>query len=149
MVKPYRPCVVAVLTRDYKTFLVGERRKISGAWQFPQGGIEEGEQASKAVLRELEEETGTNKAVIEKVSSDWISYDFPDSFKHPITKEFKGQKQKWFLLKLDPGAKPDLSLSDGEFRNLDWRPLSRIVKDVIEWKKECYIEGIKSLGLEV
>jgi putative (di)nucleoside polyphosphate hydrolase len=149
MEKPYRPCVVAVLTKDYKEFLVGERQNIPGAWQFPQGGIEDGESPEVAVIRELGEETGTSDAVIERVSAEWISYDFPDSFTHSITQKFKGQRQKWFLLKLANGAKPDLDLSDGEFRGIDWRPLKVIIADVVDWKQECYREGLRALELEV
>lgn len=149
MEKPYRPCVVAVLTRNYRDFLVGERQNIPGAWQFPQGGIEDGESPEVAVIRELGEETGTSDAIIERVSSDWIAYDFPDSFTHPISEKYKGQRQKWFLLKLNDDAKPDLAKSDGEFRDIAWQPLKEICSMVIDWKQECYLKGLKALELEV
>lgn len=149
MDRPYRACVVAVLTKDYRTFLVGERKNIHGAWQFPQGGIEDGEAPEVAVIRELCEETGIDEVEIECASSDWISYDFPESFGHAIAQKYRGQSQRWFLLKLAEGASPDLSKSDGEFRDLDWRSLDVIVDGIVDWKKDSYIRGLKSLGLEV
>ena len=148
MKRDYRKSVVAVLTRDYKTFLVGERAHVPGAWQFPQGGIEDGEDPDKAVIRELEEEVGTGEARIEKVSSEWISYDFPENMTHPIAIKYKGQSQKWYLLKLSEGAEPDLDKSDGEFRAIEWRSLSRIFSEIVEWKKESYSVGLQALELE-
>ena len=149
MGKDYRPCVVAVVTRDFRNYLVGERRNVLGSWQFPQGGIEPGEDPVTAVLRELGEEVGTSEALIHRQTTDWISYDFPNDLDHPITKDFRGQKQLWFLLKLQESAKPDLALSDGEFRSLDWRPLDRIIEGIVEWKRQSYQQGLRSLGLEV
>jgi 8-oxo-dGTP pyrophosphatase MutT (NUDIX family) len=56
---PYRPCAgVMLLNRDGKVF-VGQRIDNSlEAWQMPQGGIDEGEDAEAAAIREVGEETG-------------------------------------------------------------------------------------------
>lgn len=149
MVKSYRPCVVAVLTRDFKDFLVGERARVPGAWQFPQGGIEIGESPESAVIRELGEEVGTSDAKILKSSNHWISYDFPDDLAHPITEKFLGQNQMWFLLQLHENANPDLSLSDGEFKAIAWQTIGEIMSGIVDWKKDSYERGLKALGLEV
>jgi len=47
---------VMICTRDGKVLLL--RRSDSGQWAFPGGGIEEGETAEQAALRECEEEIG-------------------------------------------------------------------------------------------
>ncbi len=49
------------------------------AWQMPQGGIDPGETAEAAALRELEEETGVTPALVEIIaaSRDWYRYDLP------------------------------------------------------------------------
>ncbi|MCV6606853.1 MAG: RNA pyrophosphohydrolase, partial [Campylobacterales bacterium] len=62
--KKYRPNVAAVvLSSTYpekcEVFL-GERSDIEGAWQFPQGGVDQGESYKEALFRELKEEIGTD-----------------------------------------------------------------------------------------
>ncbi len=46
-------------------------------WQFPQGGIDEGESSEEALFRELKEEIGTKKVEIIAEYPEWIAYDFP------------------------------------------------------------------------
>ena len=55
---PYRPCVGVVLANAAGLVFSGERADYPGAWQMPQGGIDNGEDPRDAALRELEEETG-------------------------------------------------------------------------------------------
>ena len=62
---PYRPCAGLILLNDQNKVFVAKRIDMpSDAWQMPQGGIDEGEDAEQAAMRELEEEIGTNKARI-------------------------------------------------------------------------------------
>ena len=49
-----------------------------GGWQLPQGGIDAGEDPAAAVLRELAEEIGTDRAEIIGEHPDWLTYDLPD-----------------------------------------------------------------------
>jgi putative (di)nucleoside polyphosphate hydrolase len=62
---PYRPCVGLMLLNDRGQVFVGKRidQTVEG-WQMPQGGIDAGEEPQTAALRELKEETGTDKARI-------------------------------------------------------------------------------------
>ena len=46
-------------------------------WQFPQGGIDEGESPKQALKRELKEEIGTDKFDFLEEYPEWLSYDFP------------------------------------------------------------------------
>ena len=56
---PYRPNAGLMLLNDAGKVFVGKRIDTDGeAWQMPQGGIDKGEEAEAAALRELEEETG-------------------------------------------------------------------------------------------
>jgi 8-oxo-dGTP pyrophosphatase MutT (NUDIX family) len=43
----YRPNVAAILQRENGDIFVAERINIKGAWQFPQGGIDEGRTRSR------------------------------------------------------------------------------------------------------
>jgi putative (di)nucleoside polyphosphate hydrolase len=57
----YRPNVAAILQRENGDIFVAERISVPGAWQFPQGGIDEGEDAETALFRELAEEIGIKR----------------------------------------------------------------------------------------
>ena len=75
----YRPSVGIMLFNRKGLVFVARRIDTPGdAWQMPQGGIDKGESPEQAVLRELEEETGTAKAEIIAETSTWLSYDLPD-----------------------------------------------------------------------
>ena len=98
---PYRPCVGAMLVNSVKMVFVAKRIDSPGDyWQMPQGGIDEGEDPVRAVLRELQEETGTDKAKIIAKSDRWRTYDLPDELVGKIWGgKYRGQRQKWFALR--------------------------------------------------
>ena len=57
----YRLNVAGILRNSKGKVLVGERLGKDGAWQFPQGGVDDGETALEALYRELEEEVGITR----------------------------------------------------------------------------------------
>lgn len=143
----YRKCVVAVVKNDRDLFLVGERADTTNSWQFPQGGIDGQELPRSAVIRELSEEIGCSNLTILQESAEWITYDFPSDLNVPITKKYRGQSQRWFLLSFNDGAVPDLTKAEGEFQSLAWKPLSEILAGIVYWKRDAYRQGLHSLGL--
>ena len=58
--KNYRKGVGIVNVNNDGQFFLGKRVGAE-AWQFPQGGIDEGETTEQALYRELYEETGIKK----------------------------------------------------------------------------------------
>jgi len=62
--KYFRAGTGAVLTDQQGRVLVFERRDVPGAWQFPQGGIEDKEDPIDTVLREIREETGISRKAL-------------------------------------------------------------------------------------
>ena len=60
----YRANVGIVICNPLGKVFFGKRRYQSG-WQFPQGGIKQGESPKKAMWRELLEETGLKKKDID------------------------------------------------------------------------------------
>ena len=89
----YRANVGVCLVKQSNPELVFAARRVdddSGAWQMPQGGIDAGEDARAACLRELEEETGIAPKHVEVIaeSSDWLAYDFPTSIKQRMADTF-------------------------------------------------------------
>ena len=147
MVSEYRPCVVAVFTKNDGKILVCERSDVRGAWQLPQGGIEPGEGAKNAVYREMREELGCDRFNILKEGTGLVKYRFPENMKKKIAKKWIGQSQIWFLVAFDAGFGPDMASGDGEFVAFEWRELDAVIDGVIEWKREAYRKGLSMLGL--
>jgi len=139
--KPYRPCVgIMLLNRDGRVF-VGNRADVDGDhWQMPQGGIDPGESPRDAALRELAEETGTDKAEIIAESSDWLDYDLPAEFAGTAWKgRYRGQTQRWFAMRFT-GDDDDIDLvrSHGEFAEWRWVEIDTLPGMVIGFKRPVY-----------
>jgi hypothetical protein len=85
---PYRRCVAIFLVKDGKV-LVGQRRDVPGAWQLPQGGIEENESYLEAAKRELVEETGASSVKTLGLTCSKYKYKFPESSQRKFVKNGK------------------------------------------------------------
>ena len=145
----YRPNVAMVVINSMNKVLIC-RRKNTRTWQFPQGGIDNGEDIKKAMYRELAEEVGLSKADVSLVgeSEGTITYDIPKTIRSKVLGgKFKGQEQKWFLLKLKKDNS-EIKLDNEAFPEFDkyewvsfWQPLNRIV----DFKREAYREALSEL----
>ncbi len=140
--KTYRPNVAAIiLSCKYPheiEILVANRIDIrSEAWQFPQGGIDEGESPEEALYRELLEEIGTNEVDIVAEHPDWISYEFLNKGAKKIY-PFDGQTQKYFLVKLKKGAQIDLATKEPEFIDFKFIPVDDVMDMISRVKKPIY-----------
>ena len=144
---PYRSNVGAVLfNREGLVFiarradLAPEIAAVSG-WQFPQGGIDDGEEPRQAVLRELREEIGTGDADVIGEYPDWLSYDFPQPLQLGGSKAaFRGQRQRWFALRFQ-GSDADIRLDQDavpEFDAWRWIALQAVPELAVEWKRPIY-----------
>jgi putative (di)nucleoside polyphosphate hydrolase len=120
MKKRYRPNVAAVLQRPDGFVLLGQRSDFPASWQFPQGGIDEGESPEDALCREVYEEVGIAADAYQVTArSGPHRYDFPAG---PDRRGFDGQEQVYFLcsLKSATAPEPDLTGTCGEFSALCW-----------------------------
>ena len=85
--RPYRAGVGMMLLNGDGLVFVGKRiDQVAEAWQMPQGGIDEGEEARAAAKRELVEEVGTDKFEIVAESSTWLHYDLPEAVADKVWK---------------------------------------------------------------
>ena len=139
----YRPNVAAiVLSNEYPEkckFLIARRKGMRRGWQFPQGGIDGDETAEEALFRELKEEIGTNDIDIIAEYPDWISYDFPKNAKNSRIYPFKGQRQKYFLVRLKESAKIDLNThTSPEFEEYKFVGGEELFKQVAFFKRKVY-----------
>jgi putative (di)nucleoside polyphosphate hydrolase len=149
---PYRPCVgIMLFNKDGKVF-VGKRidQSVEG-WQMPQGGIDKGETPKQAAKRELQEETGTDKAEIMSEMEDWVTYDLPE---HLIGVAFhgkyKGQRQKWFAMRFTgKDGDIDLTAHEPEFSDFQWVSLAELPGLIVPFKRQTYqavIAAFKNLA---
>ena len=140
--KKYRPCVGIVLIKNGMIFAGKRLDYKSGAWQMPQGGIEKGEFALDAAIRELNEETGIKKKQVEIIAETkkWVSYDLPKKLVPKLWNgKFAGQKQKWFAMNF-VGCDHDININTNfpEFSGWQWMTKEQLFDNVVPFKKKVY-----------
>ena len=145
----YRANVGIVVCNNKKKVLWGKRTN-EDAWQFPQGGINEGESPKEAMFRELKEEVGLEPSHVEIIArtKDWLRYDVPKNWiRRDWRDRYKGQKQIWFLLRLT-GRDSDVSLKNTkkpEFDAWRWDDFWSPVDQIIDFKRDVYEQALKEL----
>ena len=138
----YRPNVSAViLSSKYPEkceFFIAHRSDIKNAWQFPQGGIDLGESPREALYRELQEEIGYSDIEIISEFPEWITYDFPNVISKKMY-PFKGQTQKYFLVRLKEDSLIDLRTHEvPEFEEYEFVLYKDLFKRVTYFKRRIY-----------
>ena len=134
--------------------LVCERFKVPGAWQFPQGGVDDDEEPDKALLREVEEEVGflPEHYTVEK-SRGGYRYDYPDWVRKPTHKShFAGQEQTYYLCRMKPAAPPvNLMQEPRKFSQSRWiYPEEFSLEWLPDFKRETYRAVMKDFfGVEL
>ncbi|MBE2984790.1 RNA pyrophosphohydrolase [Campylobacter sp. RM9344] len=145
MQKNYRPNVAAVILSSAYPFkceiFVARRVDLSDVWQFPQGGIDKGEEPKDALLRELEEEIGTRDVEILYEYPEWLSYDFPINAKKKLY-PFDGQTQKYFLVRLKSNARVNLNTKHPEFSEFKFINVKNVLDEINHFKKPIYIKAL-------
>lgn len=151
----FRPQVAVCLVCDKKVFMFfDEKYKL---WQFPQGGIDNGETIQSTIKRELEEELG-NKISNHLIGEPKLLFEDKISFPERLwgTRELKlddGMKmmmkgKHFFYVAIETDLK-EFDLADGEFDNyrlLSYGEAELIIEQIYQFNKQRISrKAIKSL----
>jgi len=150
----HRPNVGVVLFNAEGQVWYGRRagQPAEHAWQFPQGGIDKGEDLEAAARRELEEETGVTSIDLLGRTEGWITYDFPEALKlqHRLKgkKPWDGQKQVWFAFRFS-GEDAEIDLNrhaEVEFDAWRWGDLEEACDLIVPFKRAAYEQVVAAFA---
>jgi len=144
----YRPNVAAVIVDVEGRLLICERATCRGAWQFPQGGVDDGESVKQALHREVQEEVGLlpkhYKVVLQRSG---YRYLYPPSVRVKKIRKHgsHGQEQTYFLCHLKVNA-PEVNVNQTprEFSNYRWiDPADFKLRWLPAFKRDVYREVMR------
>lgn len=140
---------IIIINRQNRIFWA--RRIGQNGWQFPQGGLLENETPEEGMFRELHEEVGLNRqdVTILGQTERWLYYYLP---RHLIRQHSQplcvGQKQKWFLLRLNTDENKFVfdNTPTPEFDNYRWVTYWYPLKQVIFFKRKLYQRALREFA---
>ncbi len=147
----YRPAVGVMLLNAERKVWVGQRLDSTlEAWQMPQGGLDPGETPLDGAFRELEEETGIRRDLVEilEQAKEELTYDLPEDLIGKVWKEpWRGQRQTWFLAKfLGEDSDVDIATPDPEFRAWKWAEPAELPALIVPFKKKLYEDLLEAFA---
>ncbi len=140
MSMPYRKNAVCILQNEQNQILICQRKfkhksdsidpRLKEYWQFPQGGIDEGEELVVGAAREVSEETGLTNIKLLGVSSQTNRYDWRNGARPLLFNrlKYRGQDQQIVYFE-HRGQDADVVLNH-EFESFQWVPLHELVARV-------------------
>jgi putative (di)nucleoside polyphosphate hydrolase len=147
----YRPAVGVMLINGERKVWVGQRLDSTlEAWQMPQGGLDPGESPLEGAYRELEEETGIRRDLVELLeqAKDELTYDLPEDLIGKVWKEpWRGQRQTWFLMRfIGQDSDVNIATADPEFRAWKWAEPRELPALIVPFKKKLYEDLIEAFA---
>jgi putative (di)nucleoside polyphosphate hydrolase len=144
----YRAAVGVMLLNPADLVFVGQRIDTPGAWQMPQGGIDQGEEPRAAARRELKEETGVDQAEFLAETAGWLRYELPVELHGKAWGgRYRGQRQKWFAMRFTGSDEEiDLATDHPEFDAWKWVPAEQLPELIVPFKRQLYIDVLTELA---
>jgi len=141
--KRYRRGVgVMLLNSEGKVFVGARIDNTDEAWQMPQGGIDKGEEPWATALRELEEETGIQPHLVERVAdcAERLKYDLPEALRGKLWGgKYAGQDQDWYLARfLGRDSEINIATKHPEFREWKWIEPQKLPDLIVPFKRDLY-----------
>jgi putative (di)nucleoside polyphosphate hydrolase len=134
-----------MIVNDRGEVLVIERADIAGAWQLPQGGLDDAEEPLDAAYREIAEETGIEKSdlVLLKACPEPLLYELPPAARS--RKTGRGQVLYWFVFHF-LGNPQRAGSPTRESRGWQWMPFSQVITGVASFRKPMYTRLAQEFG---
>ncbi len=138
---------VIILNKNNRVFVAKRKDNPVDRWQMPQGGVNSGESYLSAMKRELFEETSIKSIKLLKEIDGFFEYELPDNLVGVIWKgKFKGQKQKWFIVKFIGNEKEiNLKTKYPEFIDWKWIDPDELPHVIVDFKKTLYLSLLEKL----
>ena len=149
--KRYRRGVgVMLLNSEGKVFVGARIDNTDEAWQMPQGGIDKGEEPWATALRELEEETGIQPHLVERVAdcAERLKYDLPEALRGKLWGgKYAGQDQDWYLARfLGRDSEINIATKHPEFREWKWIEPEKLPDLIVPFKRDLYRQLLREFG---
>lgn len=120
----YRQSTSALIVDKIGRILIVQKKSYkNNEWEIPGGGIDENESPEIAINRELNEELGSDKFEVIKISNQIDRYEWPDELINQKIEErepvFRGQERRQFLV-MFLGDESDIKPQIEEIRDVKW-----------------------------
>lgn len=147
---------VGIVMWDGRDRVLLARRSDHRGWQFAQGGVRPGERPQDAMYRELKEELGLEPSHVREVArmGRWVSYKLPPRYRRSRPPCCIGQKQLWWLLRINCAEeciRPNLA-EKPEFDDWRWVDYWLPSEEVVFFKRSVYRQVLEefeeSVGLQ-
>ena len=140
---------IVVFNTKHKV-LVCQRADMENSWQFPQGGIEQGESVKQAAIRELEEETSLKNVKHIVSLENPARYTFPPQIIESMQRRGftnAGQDMFWSLFLFEgDDSEINLQTKEPEFKNFKWVSLQEALDLCVDFKKPAYQVAVKEFS---
>ena len=146
---PLRSGVGIILLNRENRILVGKRiDNPKYFWQMPQGGVNKNENFFQAAKRELEEETAVKSIKLIKEINEFLIYELPQNLLGKVFGgEYRGQKQKWFIMKfIGEDKEINVNTENPEFLDWKWIKISELSSVAVDFKANLYKRLEKELN---
>lgn len=141
---------VGIILTNHTDKVFWAKRIGRDAWQFPQGGMQPDEHPEQTLFRELKEEIGLDKSDVRILgrTRHWLRYRLPSRMVRKSEPFCIGQKQLWYLLRLE---KADSQIcfnitSKPEFDDWQWVSYWYPLRQIVLFKREVYRRALKELA---
>lgn len=118
--KEYRPVAVAIICDPSRNILLVQSAKNPDEWLCPQGGIEAGESPDEALFREIKEEIGIDRAILDIVQFLGIEELNAETSRSDMRGFSKGKR--YFFFSLCYYGAGNLSIDRNEISSYIWTP---------------------------
>lgn len=129
-------------SKHHEVLLLHKPRKRDD-WQLPQGGVEEGEDAEKAALRELKEEADISGVWVIGKSREVYQYDFPASYRRFRPDNVRGQRISYVFAEVAPDVR--VTVDQKEIDGFIWVSLEQLSHYI---RRQAYEDLVRRLVQE-